>query len=212
MPKDFRRHLSELLILIPSANELLKMYIRYFKRTLDIMFAIVTLILLSPIFTLVWLVIRLEDGGPAIYVSSRVGRFGNLFSCFKFRSMPLNTENVPSSKGGALRITRVGRILRRTNIDELPQLINILIGDMSIVGPRPPLPIQNKLILFRRASGSLECRPGLTGLAQINSFDGMSIEQKAEFDASYAKAISLRNDVKIILKTFLYLLKPPPVY
>ena len=110
------------------------------------------------------------------------------------------------------RVTRVGRLIRRTNVDELPQLVNILRGDMSIVGPRPPITSQSDLIELRRANGALNCRPGLTGWAQINAFDGMSVVRKAELDGDYAARISLRRDIVIILRTFGYLLKPPPKY
>ena len=103
-------------------------------------------------------------------------------------------------------------MIRRTNLDELPQLFNILKGDMSIVGPRPPIPSQQELTELRKANGAIACRPGLTGLAQVSSFDGMTVPQKAAFDGEYAKRISFVGDITIILRTFVYLLKPPPVY
>jgi O-antigen biosynthesis protein WbqP len=188
------------------------MYERGLKRGLDIMIAFVALILLSPLCLAVILSIHIFDPGPAIFRQKRVGRNGQVFEFYKFRSMPLNTGDIPSDKLGNLRLSWIGRLIRRTNVDELPQLVNILKGDMSIVGPRPPIPSQGVLIELRRDNGALACRPGLTGLAQVSSFDGMSIEQKAAFDGQYATSISLLWDIIIVARTFLYLLKPPPKY
>jgi len=126
--------------------------------------------------------------------------------------MPPSTKVVASDKLGEIKITWFGRFIRRLNLDELPQLWNILKGDMSIIGPRPSLVSQKELIGLRRKNGALDCRPGLTGLAQVNSFDGMSFIVKANFDAQYAAKITFLGDLKIFLQTFLYLAKPPPVY
>lgn len=126
--------------------------------------------------------------------------------------MPVKAANVPSVEAKKIRVTFFGKIIRRTNIDELPQLFNILRGDMSIVGYRPSLPTQEHLTKLRRGNKSLYCRPGLTGLAQINSYNFMPDEEKASFDGKYAENISFLSDVKIILKTFLYLTKRPPTY
>ncbi len=182
------------------------------KRCFDVFLASIALIFLSPLFVIVALLIKLIDPGPIIFTQKRVGQMGCGFDFYKFRSMPVNTGDIPSDQIGAMRLTFVGRMIRRSNIDELPQLFNILKGDMSVVGPRPPILTQHELIELRRASGALACRPGLTGLAQVSSFDGMTIHQKANFDAQYARSISLYSDLWIIVKTFGYLLKPPPVY
>lgn len=188
------------------------MYAAFGKRLFDILFALSSVFLLSPIILLVILLIVVFDPGPLIFQQQRVGRRGKLFWFFKFRSMPVNIGNIPSGKINKVKLSWVGRFIRRTNLDELPQLLNILKGDMSIVGPRPPIPSQVDLVAIRGKNGSLECRPGLTGLAQVKSFDGMSASEKASYDGLYAKDISLISDIKIILSTFLYLLKPPPVY
>ncbi len=188
------------------------MYFLFGKRLFDIFFSLMALLLLMPVMLLVALLIKLFDPGPVIFKQHRVGRCGIIFAIYKFRSMPVNTENVPSNRVVAVKIGPIGKFIRRTNIDELPQLLNILKGDMSIVGPRPPLPSQIELIEARRKNGALNCRPGLTGLAQVNSFDGMTTLQKAEFDGEYAISLGLVGDLKIILGTFTYLLKPPPVY
>lgn len=182
------------------------------KRFFDLLAAFSALTALFPLLALIAVLIKVFDPGPVIFRQKRVGRLGQPFTFFKFRSMPVNTGDVPSDQVGQVKLSWVGRLIRRTNIDELPQLVNILRGDMSIVGPRPPIPSQIELVEARASNGAYNCRPGLTGLAQVSSFDGMSLGQKAEFDGEYAVNITFTKDVSIILKTFLYLLKPPPVY
>lgn len=179
---------------------------------LDICLASCAIVVLSPLMVLVAVLIRVEDGGRVIFRQKRVGKGGNSFWLLKFRSMPENTGDLPSDSARHVAITRVGRVIRRTNIDELPQLLNILRGEMSIVGPRPALPSQCDLVRLREVSGALRCTPGLTGLAQVNATDGMSVEQKAKWDAKYAERISLSRDVQIIVRTFRYVLSPPPTY
>jgi len=188
------------------------MYRRFGKRIVDVLLGSVALVVLSPIVGAIAAAIRLNDRGPALFKQQRVGRRGNEFPFLKFRSMPVGSANVESAGADGLQITRVGRVIRRTSLDELPQLVNIVRGDMSIVGPRPPLPTQTDLIELRRENGALELRPGLTGLAQINSFDGMSAEDKARWDGIYAKSVSLVTDATIVVRTLRYLTKPPPTY
>ena len=188
------------------------MYRNGLKRLLDVAGAIAALVLLSPLMLAVALAIRLTDPGPVIFRQQRVGANGRLFDFYKFRSMPVGTGDVPSDRVGEVRLSRVGRLIRRTNLDELPQLWNVLRGDMSLVGPRPPIPDQRELIEMRRESGALACRPGLTGWAQVNSYDGMPAARKAEYDAEYARDLSFARDAAIVLRTFAYLLRPPPKY
>lgn len=188
------------------------MYKQIGKRCLDLLIVLSAFFVLSPLLLLIAVLIKVFDPGPVIFVQERIGRCGERFRFYKFRSMPVNTGNLPSDQIGEVQLTWVGRLIRRTNLDELPQLYNILKGDMSVVGPRPPIPGQLELIELRRANGSLQCLPGLTGLAQVNSFDGMSIAQKAAFDGNYANNVSLSIDFKIIFETLNYLVKPPPTY
>lgn len=188
------------------------MYERFFKRAIDIAASTATLILLSPLMILVALAIKATDPGPSIFRQQRVGRFGVTFTLFKFRSMPTTTGDVASAELGTINIGPVGRFIRRTNIDELPQLFNIIIGDMSLVGPRPPIPTQTELVALRKANGALRVRPGLTGLAQVNSFDGMRDTEKASFDGHYAECVTFAGDAAILLLTVRYLFSPPPVY
>lgn len=182
------------------------------KRLFDIVAAGSALLVLSPVLLVVASAIVIDDRGRVIFRQQRVGRHGKPFLLFKFRSMPVDTGDLPSDAARHLRITRVGRILRRSNIDELPQLVNILRGDMSVVGPRPALPAQQQLTDLRRRNGALACRPGLTGLAQVNAYDGMPVEEKAEWDARYAGRITFARDLGIILRTVRYLASPPPAY
>lgn len=182
------------------------------KRAFDLCASAAALLVASPILLVTAVAIRLEDGGPALFRQARVGAGGRPFTVFKFRSMRVGSANVPSAAGAALPVTRVGAFIRRTNIDELPQLLNILAGDMSVVGPRPPIPVQADLIARRAANGALALRPGLTGLAQVSSYDGMPEEEKAEWDGRYAGRVTFLGDVRIILRTFAYLAKRPPVY
>lgn len=188
------------------------MYQRFFKRVLDIVLSAIGLVLLSPLTLIVSLLIYLEDRGPVIFRQRRVGRNGSTFQVLKFRSMPVDTGDVESARARGLRVTRVGKVIRRTNIDEIPQLINVLRGDMSIVGPRPPLPSQEALCEMRKNNGALACAPGLTGLAQVNGYDGMPDTEKAGLDGQYAARVSFLTDAKIIVKTFAYLRRRPPVY
>jgi O-antigen biosynthesis protein WbqP len=126
--------------------------------------------------------------------------------------MPVGTKNLPSDQLGKVQLTWFSRFLRRSNLDELPQLFNILKGDMSIVGPRPSIATQTELIAMRHANGALQVRPGLTGLAQVSSYNGMPVPEKAALDGRYASCITLIGDLAIIARTFVYITKPPPVY
>lgn len=182
------------------------------KRVLDVGLSALALVTLSPLIALTALAIKIEDGGPILFRQQRIGQYGRPFRILKFRSMPVAAPQLESSQSTGLRVTQVGRWIRRTNIDELPQLVNILAGDMSIVGPRPALSTQKSLIKLRETNQSLLLRPGLTGLAQINSYDGMSPEDKARLDGEYLERYGLASDLKIIVGTILYLAKPPPTY
>lgn len=182
------------------------------KRVLDIAAALFAMMILAPLLAIIALLILIFDYGPVIFTQTRVGRNGQPFKFYKFRSMPVGTKNVASDQLGQIKLTWIGKLLRRSNLDELPQLFNILLGDMSVVGPRPPIPTQTQLIESRRANGALAVRPGLTGLAQVSSYSGMPVEEKAGYDGQYARHITLAGDVRIVFRTFAYLAKPPPVY
>lgn len=182
------------------------------KRLFDIILSIILLICLSPIFLIIAFIIRIQDGGSSIFRQERIGKKGVVFRFYKFRSMPLSTPNVESKETKKLQITPFGKFIRRTNLDELPQFYNVLKGDMSFIGPRPPIPSQTELIELRRMNGALQLSPGLTGWAQVNSFDGMSFSEKAKFDGEYASKISFGFEFLILLKTINYFTKKPPTY
>lgn len=182
------------------------------KRILDLVLALVAILLLLPIGLTIIVLIKTTDPGPVLLTQRRVGKDGRKFRVYKFRSMPVDTDDLPSSQIGEVPMSWFGRLIRRTSFDELPQLFNVLAGDMSLVGPRPPIPSQQSLIEMRRKNGALRCKPGMTGLAQVNSFEGMSDEDKARFDSEYARNITLTGDLSIIARTFAYLARRPPVY
>ncbi|MCO6146880.1 sugar transferase [Flavobacterium sp. NRK1] len=188
------------------------MYRTFFKRLIDITASLICIIIFAPLFFIVGLIIYLQDRGNPFFRQSRVGLYEKQFVLMKFRSMPVNTANVPSNEVAKIKITPFGKFIRRSNLDELPQLFNIFLGEMSIVGPRPALPSQTELVLMRREKNAYSCRPGLTGLAQVNSYDNMPETEKAKWDGIYAGNLTFLQDVKIVLRTFVYLTKKPPTY
>ena len=188
------------------------MYRQWGKRLLDVAVSATALVVSSPLLILTGFCIWLEDRGAFLFTQARVGRDEIPFTIWKFRSMPVGVASVPSAEVAAPTVTRVGWVIRRMSLDEVPQLVNVLHGDMSLVGPRPALPAQAKLIELRRKTGATRLRPGLTGLAQIRSYEGMTEELKAAHDGEYASRVSLMNDLSILARTAAYLLKPPPRY
>jgi len=183
-----------------------------FKRLFDILLAIGLMGALIPIYLIISFSIFIQDFGPVIFKQMRVGKEGKEFLFYKFRSMPLKTPNVESHQQDKLKITPFGKLIRRTNLDELPQFFNVLKGDMSFIGPRPSIPSQENLIEMRRENKSLLLRPGLTGWAQVNSYDNMPEAVKANFDGEYADTISFKKDIQILFKTVIYFTKKPPTY
>lgn len=183
-----------------------------FKRLFDLILAILLIIGLAPVYLIIALIIFVQDFDTPIFKQMRVGKSGKEFMFFKFRSMPSKTPNVESHERSKLTITPFGKFIRRTNLDELPQFFNVLKGDMSFIGPRPPIPSQKKLIELRRNNKALSLKPGLTGWAQVNSYDNMPEEEKASFDGEYAERISMKMDLLILVKTVVYFTKKPPTY
>lgn len=183
------------------------------KSILDIVLTIIILILVSPVMIVISMLIKLEDGGPIFFKQVRVGRHGRLFNCLKFRTMVVNAEEMKeqllalNEQDGPVfkikndpRITRIGRFLRKTSLDELPQFINVLLGDMSIVGPRPPIPSEVKQYernLIRR----LSVNPGITCIWQVSGRNNVPFERWMQMDMEYIDNWSLLLDLKIILKT-----------
>jgi lipopolysaccharide/colanic/teichoic acid biosynthesis glycosyltransferase len=184
------------------------------KRGFDILVSAATLILLSPFMGLIALAIRLNDGGPVLYVQDRVGKGAKTFRCYKFRTMVVGAEN----KGLGLevarndpRITRVGRFLRHWTLDEVPQLINVLKGDMSIVGPRPGLPHQAaRYTAYQRRR--LEVKPGMAGWAWIHGRNLLSWSERIELDVWYVDRWSLWLDFYILARAFVQLFRRQGLY
>jgi len=174
------------------------------KRLLDTFLAFIVLIVLCPCFVLIALLVRLDSPGPALFRQSRVGRKGKLFVLFKFRTMRWGTPDIPTdtmARQSISPVTRLGRVLRRTSLDELPQLVNILRGDMSFVGPRPALPTQEFVNESRRAVGVDTLLPGITGWAQVSGRDALSDVEKVACDRYYRENLSLQLDANIVIRT-----------
>lgn len=180
------------------------------KSILDRIIALLGLIILSPLFIILVIMIKGDTKGPVLFRQKRVGMYKRHFYILKFRTMRIDTpKDTPTHllKDPQQYITKVGRILRKTSLDELPQIINILKGDMAIVGPRPALWNQYDLIQERDKYGANDILPGLTGWAQINGRDELPIDVKARLDGEYVQKMGLRMDIKCILGTILSVLK-----
>ncbi len=171
------------------------------KRTFDLVGAFFGLALAWPLIVLLIVLVRRDSPGPGIFSQQRVGHRGKPFSCHKLRTMYSGTPNVPSHHSTVAQVTRIGGFLRRTKLDELPQLWNVFVGEMSFVGPRPCLPSQMELIEERRKRGVLDIRPGITGVAQIEGIDMSNPVRLAEKDSDYLRSQSLRLDLKILYRT-----------
>ena len=173
------------------------------KRTFDLLVSAVGLILLAPVMLIIgWLVARSSPGG-ALFVQARVGKSEKLFDCYKFRTMAQGAPVAGSHEVSGSWITPIGRRLRSLKIDELPQLFNVLRGDMSLVGPRPCLPNQVEVIAARRARDVFEIQPGITGIAQLASIDMSTPEKLAEADRRYMETRTFLGDLRIIAATAL---------
>lgn len=174
------------------------------KRLLDILISLALFLLLLPLFLLIMLAIAVDSPGDIIFMQKRAGLYSHPFTMLKFRSMraaaPPDVATNDLADAGRY-ITPVGRFLRRTSLDELPQLWNILKGDMSFIGPRPVVLTETELLARRRRLGADLVRPGITGLAQVRGRDTVSIQHKARYDAYYARRMSLGLDGRIVLET-----------
>lgn len=174
-------------------------------RLLNLAGAILLLIVLAPVMIPAAIAIRLDSRGPAVFKQTRVGQFDRYFTLYKFRTMHVGTPDLPSemvSKDDQ-KFTRVGRFLRRFSIDELPQLFNIIRGDLNFIGPRPALYNQYKLIAMRKAAGINKLKPGVTGWAQVNGRENISLERKVELDKYYMDNRSWLLNVRILWLTIL---------
>ena len=179
------------------------------KRIFDLFIGILVLVLLFVPMLLISIAIRLSSKGPALYWSDRVGKNNKIFKMPKFRSMLIDTPDVATHllDNPAVYLSRIGGFLRRSSLDELPQLFSVLKGDMSFVGPRPALYNQDDLIALRNKKGVDKLLPGITGWAQVNGRDELSIPDKVALDAEYLNRQSFWFDMKILWMTFLKVIK-----
>jgi len=172
------------------------------KRAFDLAVSAAGLLISAPLLCLLAVAVKLTSKGPALFCQRRVGRGQRAFVCLKLRTMHAGTPSVPTHEAPAGSMTRLGAFLRRWKLDELPQLWNVLKGEMSLVGPRPCLPDQHELIGERRERGVFTIRPGVTGLAQVSGVDMSDPVRCAELDARYMTAMGWRADLAILLRTF----------
>ncbi len=186
------------------------MYIKFFKRLMDVVLSGIGLIILAIPMIIVAIIIRCEDPGPVIFKQKRIGLHKKYFNLYKFRSMKMDTpHDMPTHmlSNPEQYILKVGGFIRKTSIDELPQLWNIVKGDMSIIGPRPALWNQDDLIAERDKYGANDVKPGLTGWAQINGRDELEIPVKAKLDGEYIEKIGFGMDIKCFFGTIKSVLK-----
>lgn len=194
-----------------------EMYKNYIKRLLDIMISLVALPFLALIFIIIAPIIFFTDRGPVFYNGERVGKNGKIYKMFKFRSMRVNAPDLRNEDGTTYngeddpRVTKIGKFIRKTSIDETPQILNILLGDMSLIGPRPDLP--DALTVYTEYERKkLSVRPGITGYSQAYHRNLIEIHERYKEDIFYCENLSFILDVKIFFKTIMTVLKHDGVY
>lgn len=176
------------------------MYAKYVKRILDFTLSLLALIVLSPLMLIIYILVRIKLGKPAIFKQKRPGKDEKIFTLYKFRTMTDEKDEQGNLLPDEKRLTKFGKFLRSTSLDELPELINIIKGDMAIVGPRPLL-VEYLEFYTEEERHRHDVRPGLTGLAQVSGRNNITWEEKFKQDNKYIKNITLINDIKIIIKT-----------
>lgn len=185
------------------------MYRLYVKRSLDVLFSVLMFIVASPLMVIITILIKATSDGPALFTQKRHGVDGSTFTLYKFRSMRQGAPIVSAQDAGKTldsQITAIGSFLRGSSLDELPQLFNILKGDMSFIGPRPLADVDKETLILRAENGSDTVKPGITGLAQVNGRNFLNAEEKAHYDKLYADSISFGTDFKIVWQTFYHVI------
>lgn len=179
-------------------------YSRYIKRGIDLIISFLLLVILWPLFLILAGWIKLDSSGPVFFRQERMGKNGRPFKIYKFRTMYINAPQLATAsfENPEKYITKVGKWLRKSSLDELPQLINVFKGEMSIIGPRPLILKEKKVLSLRHVNGAEAVLPGITGLAQVRGRDLVTDEQKAAYDGEYAANLTLAEDARICYKTF----------
>lgn len=181
-------------------------YEKYVKRTMDFLLSLVSIIILSPVLLILAVVVRIKMGSPIVFSQSRPGINGKIFKMYKFRTMTNEKDKDGNLLPDEMRLNKFGSFLRSTSLDELPELFNILKGDMAIVGPRPLL-VEYLPLYTEKQARRHEVRPGMTGYAQVNGRNELSWERKFELDVEYVDNVTFVNDLRIIFKTVKTVLK-----
>ena len=189
--------------LLLSQGQTRNYYFQLFKTSTDLAFSFTLVALFWWLLVFCWLIVKLTSKGPGVLKQFRVGRHGKVFICYKFRTMYLDTPTASTHELSESSVTPVGKFLRATKLDELPQFFNILSGSMSLIGPRPCLPIQTELIEARQRRGVYLIKPGITGLAQVKNIDMKYPEYLAKVDQQYIKRQSILLEIRLIFMTFL---------
>lgn len=182
------------------------MYKKFIKRFLDLILSLMALIILMPLMLIIYILVRVKLGKPSIFKQERPGKDEKIFTLYKFRTMTDEKDENGNLLPDEQRLTKFGKMLRSTSLDELPELVNIIKGDMSIVGPRPLL-VRDMVFMTEIQRKRHSVRQGLTGLAQVNGRNNITWEEKIKYDLNYVENISFINDVKIILKTVIKVFK-----
>lgn len=182
------------------------MYAKYIKRFLDLILSLLALIILMPVMIVIYILVKIKLGSPAIFKQQRPGKNEKIFTLYKFRTMTDKKDENGNLLPDEQRLTKFGKILRSTSLDELPELFNILKGDMSIVGPRPLL-VEYLELYNEEQKHRHDVRPGLTGFAQVNGRNSISWEEKFRDDIEYIENISFIIDIKIVFKTIIKVFK-----
>lgn len=173
------------------------------KQVFDFALGLVLVLVLAPVMLVVGILIRATSPGPALFTQTRLGRHKRPYTLYKFRTMHIDTPDVATHEVGRSAVTKVGAFLRRTKLDELPQLLNVIRGEMSFVGPRPCLPSQEHIVAMREAGGVWELKPGITGISQVNGVVMDEPERLVDMDIEYRRTRSFVNDLRLMVRTVL---------
>ncbi|MDY3007083.1 sugar transferase [Anaerococcus sp. AGMB00486] len=195
------------------------MYRKYFKRLIDFLLSLIGIIIICPILIILAILIKLNSKGPILFKQKRLGEGGEAFFIYKFRTMVVNAENIGDGlkvkSESDSRITKVGKVLRKLSLDELPQLFNVIVGNMSLVGPRPPVtyhPYDGYENYPGWAKKRFEVKPGITGYAQVKVRNNASWDERIKYDNKYVNNVTLVNDLKILIETILVVFKSKDIY